>query len=208
MSSSKAGGYIVLVRFKVKPGQQQAFAESMRSAASLTRAEPGNRQYEFYVDQDDPHNFMLYEEYADEAAFQAHRGHPEMAANLAAIKPMLESAPDVSFWTQALTNARDDDGKRERVGHVTLVRFAMKPDTVDAVLAAIGSDLDDMIGNVRFDLNRGRDDPLDCMICARWESRAIWEAHNAKPHFKDFAARVSPLLAQPMRRALWKPAAP
>jgi quinol monooxygenase YgiN len=121
---------------------------------------------------------------------------------------MLENPPDMTFWTQALTNARNDDGSRDRVGHVTLVRFSMKPDKIDDVLAAIGGDLDDMTGNVRFDLNRGRDDALECMICARWHNRAIWEAHNAKPHFKEFAARVSPLLAQPMRRSLWQPATP
>lgn len=207
MSSNKAGGYVLLVRFRTKEGQQRAFVDAMRSAVVSTRKEPGNRQYEFYVDQDDPLNFVLYEEYADAAAFETHRVRPEITEFLAAIKPMLQSAPDVTFWTQALTNARDDDGKRDRVGHVTLVRFAMKPDTVDAVLAAIGGDLDDMTGNVRFDLNRGRDDPFACMICARWESRAIWEAHNAKPHFKEFAARVSPLLAQPMQRTLWQPAA-
>jgi quinol monooxygenase YgiN len=88
---------------------------------------------------------------------------------------------------------------------VTLVRFRIKADTVDAVLAAISGDLDDMHGNVRFDLNRGRADPLECMICARWVSRGVWEAHNARPQFKDFAARVTPLLEVPMRRALFKP---
>jgi autoinducer 2-degrading protein len=207
MSNSKVGGYVLLVRFRTKDGQQQAFASAMQSAVPATRLEPDNRQYEFYSDQEDPLNFMLYEEYTDEAALQQHRARPEMAKTVAAIQPMLENPPEMSTWTQSLTNARNDDGNRDRVGHVTLVRFAMKPDTVDAVLAEIGGDLDDMAGNIRFDLNRGRDAPLDCMICARWESRAIWEAHNAKPHFKEFAARVSPLLAQSMRRTLWKPAA-
>lgn len=129
-----------------------------------------------------------------------------MAAHLAAIKPMLDAAPDATFWSQALTNAKPAGGKTGDAGHVTLVRFRMKPDTVDAVLDAIGGDLDDMQGNIRFDLNRGRADPLDCMICARWVSRAVWEAHNAQPKFKDFAAHVTPLLDIPMRRALFKPA--
>ena len=206
--STGTGGYVILVRFRTKLGQQRAFAEVVRSAVSATRQEPGNRQYEFYRDQDDPLNFMLYEEYADEAALQTHRARPEMAITIAAIKPLLENPPDMTVWTQTLTNARNDDGNRDRVGHVTLVRFSMKPNAVAAVLAEIGGDLDDMTGNVRFDLNRGRDDPLECMICARWLSRAIWEAHNAKPHFKEFAGRVSPLLAQPMRRTLWQPATP
>ena len=151
---------------------------------------------------------MLYEEFVDEAALQTHRERPEMATNLAAIKPMLDGSPDATFWTQALTNAGTNGGGRGEVGHVTLVRFRMKPDTVDATLNAIGGDLDDMQGNIRFDLNRSRRDPLDCMICARWLSRAVWEAHNARPEFKEFAGRVGPLLDQPMRRMLWKPAAP
>jgi quinol monooxygenase YgiN len=203
--SNGISGYVILVRFRAKAGQERAFAQEMRSAVPATRAEPGNRQYEFYGDQDDPLNFMLYEEFADEAALQTHRARPEMAAHLAAIKPMLDAAPDATFWSQALTNAKSAGGKTGEAGHVTLVRFRMKSDTVDAVLAAIGGDLDDMQGNIRFDLNRGREDPLECMICARWVSRAVWEAHNAQPKFKDFAAHVTPLLDIPMRRALFKP---
>ena len=203
--SNGTDGYVILVRFRAKAGQERAFAQEMRSAVPATRAEPGNRQYEFYGDQDDPLNFMLYEEFANEAALQTHRARPEMAAHLAAIKPMLDAAPDATFWSQALTNAKPAGGKTGEAGHVTLVRFRMKPDTVDAVLDAIGGDLDDMRGNIRFDLNRGRADPLDCMICARWVSRAVWEAHNAQPKFKDFAAHVTPLLDIPMRRALFKP---
>ncbi|MFZ3351293.1 MAG: antibiotic biosynthesis monooxygenase [Xanthobacteraceae bacterium] len=203
--SNGTDGYVILVRFRAKAGQERAFAQEMRSAVPATRAEPGNRQYEFYGDQDDPLNFMLYEEFANEAALQTHRARPEMAAHLAAIKPMLDAAPDATFWSQALTNAKPAGGKTGEAGHVTLVRFRMKPDTVDAVLDAIGGDLDDMQGNIRFDLNRGRADPLDCMICARWVSRAVWEAHNAQPKFKDFAAHVTPLLDIPMRRALFKP---
>lgn len=204
--SKGTNGYVILVRFRAKAGQERAFAKQMQSVVPATRSEPGNRQFEFYVDQDDPLNFMLYEEFVDEAALQVHRDRPEMAANLAAIKPMLDGAPDGTFWSQALTNAGTGHRAGE-VGHVTLVRFRMKPDTVDATLDAIGGDLDDMAGNIRFDLNRGRSDPLDCMICARWQSRAVWEAHNARPQFKDFAARVGPLLDQPMRRTLWQPPA-
>lgn len=199
-------GYVVLVRFRAKAGQERAFAKEMESAVSATRAEPGNRQFEFYRDQEDPSNFMLYEEFVDEAALQTHRERPEVTAHLAAIKPMLDGAPDASFWTQALTNAKAGASNRGEAGHVTLVRFRMKPDTVATVLDAIGGDLDDMQGNIRFDLNRGREDPLECMICARWISRAVWEAHNARPEFKAFAGRVTPLLDVPMKRALFKPA--
>jgi quinol monooxygenase YgiN len=206
--SNEFGGYVIFVKFRAKAGQEREFAKRMLSFVPSTRAEPGNRQYEFYCDQDDPLNFMLYEEFADEAAHQIHRARPEHDATLSVTRPMLESDPDISFWTLALTNARAGGAKRGEVGHVTSVRFRMKADGVEPVLAAIGGDLDRMEGNVRFDLNRSRKDPLDCMICARWASRAIWEAHNAKPEFKVFAERVGPCLDMPMRRTLYKPISP
>ncbi|MGC1280563.1 MAG: putative quinol monooxygenase, partial [Xanthobacteraceae bacterium] len=127
--SKGTGGYVILVRFRAKAGQDREFAKQMLSVVPATRSEPGNRQFEFYVDQDDPLNFMLYEEFIDEAALQSHRERPEMAANLATIKPMLDGAPDATFWTQTLTNAGTKGDSRGEVGHVTLVRFRMKPDT-------------------------------------------------------------------------------
>lgn len=206
--SGSASGYVILVRLRAKAGQERQFAKQMLSAVPMTRSEPGNRQFEFYTDQDDPLNFMLYEEFADEAALQTHRERPEVAANLAAIKPMLDGAPDASLWNLALTNAGASGAGRGEVGHVTLVRFRMKAENVDQMLEAIRGDLHDMQGNIRFDFNRSRADPLDGMICARWLSRAVWEAHNARPEFKNFAARVGPWLDAPMRRMLWKAATP
>jgi quinol monooxygenase YgiN len=205
--SNQSGGYVLLARLRARAGQERELAKRMQSAVAGTRAEPGNRQYEFYGDQEDPLNFMLYEEFADEAAHQAHRERPEMVATLQAIKPMLDGAPDMSSWSLALTNAGAGGGKPGDIGHVTLVRFRAKAESVGLLLNEIGGDLDRMDGNIRFDLNRSRNDPLDCMICARWVSRAIWEAHNAKPEFKTFAARVGPWLDVPMRRTLWQPAA-
>jgi quinol monooxygenase YgiN len=206
--SKSIGSDVILLRFRTKAGQNLSFAKQILSIVPETRSEPGNRQFEFYVDQDDPLNFMLYEEFVHDAALQNHRRRPEITANRAAIEPMLDGPTDTTFWNQALTNAGASGGGRGEVGHVTLVRFRVKPDTVDEMLDTIGGDLNGMRGNIRFDLNCSRNDPLDCLICARWESRAAWEAHNARPEFKEFAARIGPLLDQPMRRMLWKPATP
>jgi quinol monooxygenase YgiN len=189
--SNQAGGRVMLLTFRAKSGLESKFATRMQSNVSGARSEPGNRQYEFYGSDDSPQSFMLYEEFADDQA----------------IKSKLDSEPDLSMWTLALTNAKTDNGERAGVGHVTLVRFRLKAEAVETMLEAIAGDLHDMQGNVRFDLNRSLSDPLDCMICARWISRAIWEAHNAKPEFKGFAARTAAFLDQPMRRTLWKQAA-
>jgi (4S)-4-hydroxy-5-phosphonooxypentane-2,3-dione isomerase len=205
--SEQAGGHILLVKFRAKAGQEREFAKRMQSTIPGTRAEPGNRQFEFYVDQADPLNFMLYEEFADEAALKIHQARPEMGVLLETIKPMLDNPPEVTMWRPALTNAGKNGHKPEAVGHVTLVRFRMKADGVERMLAAVGGDLDHMQGNIRFDLNRSQKDPLDAMICARWVSRAVWEAHNAQPEFKTFVDRTAPCLDTPMQRTLWKPVA-
>src|ERR1700722_11685562 len=180
--SEAPSGQILLVKFRAKAGQEREFAKNMLSYVSGTRTEPGNRQFEFYVDQADALNFMLYEEFADDAALAIHRARPEHGAVLKAIAPMLENPPDVTNWRPALTN-RKNGHKPEEVGHVTLVRFRMKADGVERMLNAVGGDLDHMTGNIRFDLNRSQKDPLDAMICARWVGRAVWEAHNARPEF-------------------------
>jgi quinol monooxygenase YgiN len=200
--SEEVGGHVVLVKFRAKAEQGQDFAKLMLSMVAPTRAEAGNRQFEFYVDQADPANFMLYEEFVDEAAHKRHQARAEMSAVRTAIEPKLEHPPDPSMWKLALTNGR----RPGEATHVTLVRFRMKPDGVAPMLEAVGGDLNHMQGNIRFDLNRSLKDPLEAMICARWASRAIWEAHNAKPEFKAFAARTASFLEAPMQRMLWKPA--
>src|SRR5580704_1089708 len=205
--SMQVGGHVVLVRFRTKSGHERDFARRIQTVVPETRTEPGNRQFEFYFDQDDPLNFMLYEEFADEEALQAHRARPSMIAVVDAIKPMLEHPPDASAWTLALTNAKSNHQGPLQAGHVTLVRFRMKRDCVEPMLEAMGGDLDGMQGNIRFDVNRDARDPLEFMICARWATRAVWEAHNAKPEFKAFAARTASFLDTPMQRTLWRPTA-
>jgi quinol monooxygenase YgiN len=206
LMSNQAGSRVLLVTFRAKPGREQDFIKLMHGFIPSTRAEPGNRQFEFYRDQADPLNFMLYEEFVNEAALDTHRARPEHATVLEDIKPMLDGAPVVTPWSLALTNAGTPSAGQGDVGHVTLVHFRMKPDGVDGMLDAVGSDFDQMQGNVRFDLNRELADPLNGMICARWVSRAIWQAHNAKPHFKVSVERMAPCLATPLQRTLWQPA--
>jgi quinol monooxygenase YgiN len=204
--TNQVGGQVVLVTFNAKPGEEKELAQRIQSIVPSSKAVTGNRQFEFYGDQEDPLHFMVYAEFADEAARQAYLAQPETVAGLRDMELLLEHPRDVSIWTLALTKAANG-GAQAQAGHVTLVRFRMKPDGVERMLREIGGDLEHMQGNIRFDLNRSAADPLEYMICARWVSRPVWEAHNAKPEFKSFAERTRPLLDSPMQRVLWKPPA-
>jgi quinol monooxygenase YgiN len=199
-------GYVILALLRAKAGQERDLAGLLHEVARDSREEPGNRQFECYVDQEDPLNFMLYEEFVDPAAVEAHRARASIASHMGKMKPMLDSPPEVSLWTQTLTNAGLEEPISGAAGHVTLVRFKMKQAGAKLMLTAVEADFGKMKGNIRFDLNLGQEDPLEAMICARWCSRAAWQTHNARPEFAGFVERTKPWLEAPMRRRLWQPA--
>ena len=64
--------YCIAVRWTITPGEEatvRALAESMLAPSN---AEPGCDTYILHADETDPSALFLYEQYADEAAFQAH----------------------------------------------------------------------------------------------------------------------------------------
>ncbi|MDI5964442.1 putative quinol monooxygenase [Streptomyces sp. SL13] len=64
--------YVVTAKWTVKPGEQEAVATALEALTTASRAEPGNLMYVAHRDPQDPQVFFLYEQYTDEAAFQAH----------------------------------------------------------------------------------------------------------------------------------------
>jgi quinol monooxygenase YgiN len=65
--------FAITVTYLIKPGHEEAAAAHFRACLQPTRGEPGNRRYLIYRSMDEPRRFVLVEEYADEAAFEAHR---------------------------------------------------------------------------------------------------------------------------------------
>jgi quinol monooxygenase YgiN len=83
-------------RLTVKAGQEQELERIMSIAVPKVREEPGNRTYIFYRSMQDPRVFMLYEEYDDQAALEAHRAHlRDMGIDLGAL---LEGLPIIEFY--------------------------------------------------------------------------------------------------------------
>jgi len=65
--------YVVAVKWVARQGEEDRIAQILGVVAHLTRAEPGCLMYVVHRSLDDPRTFFLYEQYDDEAAFQAHR---------------------------------------------------------------------------------------------------------------------------------------
>lgn len=67
----------LVVSITVRPGRREAFLEAIgaQAAASLEH-EDGCLRFDVCADRDDEARFFLYELYADEVAFEAHRTTP------------------------------------------------------------------------------------------------------------------------------------
>ncbi len=68
--------FVVIARYRARAGEAGRVAQALRKMVAPTRAEPGNLDYQVYRDPAQPEVFVLFERYADEAAFGAHRASP------------------------------------------------------------------------------------------------------------------------------------
>jgi quinol monooxygenase YgiN len=64
--------YVVSAYWRAKEGKADRLAEVIEELLAPSRAEPGNVFYQAQRAVDDPQLFYLYEQYADEAAYEAH----------------------------------------------------------------------------------------------------------------------------------------
>ena len=80
----------------------------------------------------------------------------------------------------------------------------MEPESVEPMLAEMQNDVASATGMLRFDLNRGADDPGAFAICARWASRDDWQAHQSDPDYLAFRKRTARFYATTPDRTLWQ----
>ena len=83
--------FVLQVVIHVKPGSVEDFMPRCLENASAARREPGCRTFDVVVDPDDATCVMLYEVYADAAAFEAHQQTAHFKKYLAEAVPLLAS---------------------------------------------------------------------------------------------------------------------
>jgi quinol monooxygenase YgiN len=79
---------VIVARLIVKDGQEKAFIEVASKLVTATRQEPGNLFYSLYQSPLNPVEFIFYEEYTDDAAFQTHASSAHFAAFAEGIKDL------------------------------------------------------------------------------------------------------------------------
>jgi quinol monooxygenase YgiN len=85
--------FVVAAIWKAKEGEEKRVEETIRKLTPLSRAEEGNLYYQAQVSPEDPRTFFLYEQYVDEAGYEAHMDseHFTRLVKNEAIPELLES---------------------------------------------------------------------------------------------------------------------
>ena len=63
---------ILYAEFTAKPGTEAEVERLISGLAGKVRQEPGNTEFTVYRERDNPRKFFVFEEYLDEASFNAH----------------------------------------------------------------------------------------------------------------------------------------
>jgi len=64
--------YVVCAMWRAKEGEAEHVAAAIEKLTGPSRAEPGSLLYQAHRSLEDPNVFLLYEQYADSDAYQAH----------------------------------------------------------------------------------------------------------------------------------------
>ncbi|MGW0657215.1 putative quinol monooxygenase [Streptomyces umbrinus] len=65
--------YAVIARYHCDPADEATVRAALLKVREHTRAEPANLAYEVHSEADKPGVFVLYEQYTDQAGFEAHK---------------------------------------------------------------------------------------------------------------------------------------
>jgi quinol monooxygenase YgiN len=65
--------YVVVARWRPRDGETARIEAILRKLIAAVRGEPGNLQFIAHQSNEDPNEFMVYEQYKDEEAFRDHQ---------------------------------------------------------------------------------------------------------------------------------------
>jgi quinol monooxygenase YgiN len=93
-----AGAVVLTATVKALPGHEAAVRAALLELVAPSRSEPGCRCYNLHEAKDEPGLFIFYEQWADQAAFDAHLRTPHFVGLDAKIEGRTEP-PVLAFQT-------------------------------------------------------------------------------------------------------------
>ena len=85
---------ILVARIRAKPGKHEQLKQELSSLVRQTQTEEGCKQFDLHQAQNDPHLFILWEQFTSQAAFDTHMEQPYTKAYFEEIKPALTESTE------------------------------------------------------------------------------------------------------------------
>ena len=90
---------ILVVGWMAKPGKEEEVARLFRALQEESRKEPGCLLYVVQCHRDDPARFLVYEQYKDDAALEAHRSTPHFLKIARGDLPQVADRTETNLYT-------------------------------------------------------------------------------------------------------------
>ena len=90
----------IIARVRARPGQESRLLQELKRLPAPTRAETGCISYDLHQSQSDPALFVFYENWASQAALDAHFESPHLQAVLKLVPELVEGPLDITKWTK------------------------------------------------------------------------------------------------------------
>ena len=94
---------VVVGKVRTDEARRDELVRISQDVARASREEEGCLGYRIFQDTEDPDAFVFVEEWADQAALDAHFRTPHIATFMGAMPGTLAAPPDVKFHTVAST---------------------------------------------------------------------------------------------------------
>ena len=89
----------IIATLKVREDQREEFEAAFRELTAIVAGqEPGNNYYALHRSRDDANTYVVMEQYADQAALDAHGKSDEFKAVSARLGGCLDGAPDIRLY--------------------------------------------------------------------------------------------------------------
>ena len=88
----------VTAKVKLQPGKSEEFVAAYRWMRPLVMQDPGALRYDLHRSTEDPDEFLFYEQYESEEAFEYHLSTEHFRRLAATIDPLMAVPGDIGRW--------------------------------------------------------------------------------------------------------------
>lgn len=164
-----------------------------------TRAEKGNSGTDFVQEMGRPSRYVILEFWRDQVSFDAHEKAGHTAQFRSKLKTVHNSPYDQRVHQGLAVDPRPLAASRGTVSVVTHVDVPpQSKNETEVLLKRLAEESRKDDGNLRYDVFQQTAPRTNHFtVLAVWKDRNAFDAHNTKPHTRQFREMLAPMLGAP-----------